>query len=282
MKMISYQVVVLVALVSLVTHQSWVAGQQSSAKLDSVAIGVAEKDQLSIKYSLVEYPAGLSKPIECDGSQKVSIKFSVLDQSGDISVQQAAIYLVNEQTNEEVIYLADQDRTSKEYSKDINLAYKGKDFGFQSGDYLIKLVVGDSSLSKSINWPLGQINIQFSQDPVVEASWLERYLIKPEIVHQFRQAEKRPPAVVLQTFTLLSLSPVLVLFYCWVKIGLNLGKFRFSLSALLFHGSLLLIFALYTLFFVRLNMFTTMKCLSGVLVTAFISGHYLLKGLATK
>lgn len=280
--MLAYQFAVLISLVSLVAHQHGVVGQQSAAKLDSVEIAVAEKDQLSIKYSPVEYPAGLSKPLECDGSQKVSIKFSVRDQTGDISVQQAAIYLVNVQTNEEIIYLADQDRTSKVYSKDINLAYKGRDFGYQSGDYLIRLVVGDSSLQKSINWPLGQINIQFIQDPLVETSWLERYLIKPEIVHQFRQAEKRPPAVVSQTFTLLCLSPALVLFYCWAKIGLNVGKLSFSFSALLFHGSLLLIFALYTLFFIRLNMFTTLKCLSGVLATAFISGHYLLKNLASK
>lgn len=280
--MVSYQFAVLVLLVSLTATTSGVAGQQSNVKLDSVEIAVAEKDQLSIKYSPVDYPSGLGKPIEADGSQKLSIKFSVRGQSGDISVQQAAIYLVNEQTNEEVIFLADQDRVSKVYSKDINLAYRGRDFGYHSGDYLIRLVVGDSSLQKSINWPLGQINIQFAQDPLVEPSWLERYLIKPEIVHQFRQAEKRPPVIVSQTFTLLCLSPALVLFYCWAKIGLNASKFSFSLSALLFHGSLLLIFALYTLFFIRLNMFTTVKCLSGVLVTAFLSGHYLLKNLASK
>lgn len=268
----------------LVQLAAFDAQQRIKATLDSIEIGVGEKDQLAIKYDPLDYPAGLSKVLECDGNQKLSIKFCVRDlaKSEDISVQQALIYLVNERTNDEIVYIADQDRASKVYNKDINLNYKGRDFNYQSGDYAIRLLVGDTELEKSISWTLGKVNIQFNQDPIIESSWLNRYLARPEIVHQFRQAEKRPPTLLSHAFTLLCLSPALVLIVCWSKIGLNFSNFSFSLSAVLFHGSLLLIFALYTLFFIRLNMFTTIKCLSGVLLTAFLSGHYLLKNLASK
>lgn len=259
---------------------------QSKVNLDSIEIGVAEKDQTVIKHEPVEYPVSLKKSLECDNNQKISIKFCVRDQlqSKDITVQQSLIYFVNEKTNEEVIFIADQDRISKVYNKDINLAYKGKEFNYESGDYLIKLVVGDSLIEQSISWTLGKVNIQFNNhEPLSsESNWLNRYKIKPEIVHQFKKAEKRPPVLVSQAFTLLSLLPVLILFISWYWIGFNLSKFRFSLSALLFHGSLLLIFVLYTLFFIEMNMFVLMKCLSGILVTVFLSGHYLLKSLASK
>ena len=256
---------------------------QSKVSLDSIEIGVGEKDQLAIHHELVEYPAGLKKGLECDGGQKLSVKFCVRDQtqSKDLTVQQALIYFVNAKTNEETVFVADLDRISKVYNKDVNLAYRGKEFNYQSGDYLIKLVVGDALLQEPISWTLGKVNIQFNQDAEVEGNWLQRYEAKPEIVHRFREPEKRPPVLVSHAFTLAALTPVLVLLFSWYLIGLNLSRFRFSLSALLFHGSLGLIFALYTLFFIRLNMFVTIKCLSGVLVLTFLSGYYLLRGLAS-
>lgn len=271
-----------ICLVILVQQSNFLSAAEAKVSLDNVEIAIGEKDQLALNYEQVDYPTGLKKLLECDGNQKLSIKFSVRDlaQSKDLTVQQAAIHFVNEQTNNVIIYFVDQDRVSKVYSKDINLNYKGKEFNYQSGNYLIKVVIGDTTI-ESIQWTLGKLNIQFvNQEESTISNWLDRYLEKPEIVHQFREAEKRPPVIVSHAFTLLSLSPVLVLGICWSKIGVNLSKFRFSLSALCFHGSLILIFTLYTLFFIRLNMFTTLKCLSGIFVTAFISGHYLLKDLA--
>lgn len=265
--------------------ESTIVIQSSNVQLDSVEIGVGEKDQLAIKHESVEYPVSLKKKLECDNSQKISIKFCVRDlaQTKDLTVQQALIYFVNEKTRDEIVFVADQDRISKVYNKDINLAYRGKEFNYLNGDYSIRLVVGDLALQRSISWTVAEVNLQFdNHDPIIETSWLNRYKERPEIVHQFRQAEPRPPTSVSHAFTLLCLSPVLVLIACWSKIGLNLSKFPFTLSAVLFHGSLLLIFVLYTLFFIRLNMFTTIKCLSGVLFTAFLSGYFLLKHLASK
>lgn len=257
---------------------------QSKANLDSVEIGVGEKDQLAIRHEPVEYPVGLKSGLELDGNQKLSIKFCVRDlaQSKDLTVQQALVYFVHSETNQQAVFIADLDRISKVYHKEVNLPYRGKEFGYQSGDYLLKLVVGDLLLQEPISWTLGKLNIQFNQDaPEAELSWSQRYEMKPEIVHQFREPEKRPPVLVSQAFTVAVLAPVLVLLVSWYLIGFNLSRFRFSLSALLFHGSLILIFALYTLFFIRLNMFTTLRCLSGVLAVAFLSGFYLLRGLAS-
>lgn len=257
-----------------------VAQEPIKARLDSIQFGVAEKDQSTLNYETIEYPIGLKQKIELDNRHKFGIRFSIRDESNDLSLQQVAIFFMYDNTNDVIVYFVDQDRVSKVYNKDINLAYKGGDFNYQSGDYTVKIVIGDTRI-QPIDWEVGKINIQFnSQEPVTEPNWFERYLMKDEIIHQFKDAEKRPPVLVSHTFTLLSIAPFLILIYCWTRLGLNMNKFSFSFSSLLFHGSLALIFVLYTLFFIRLNMFTTLKCLSGVLMTAFISGHYLLKNLS--
>lgn len=65
----------------------------------------------------------------------------------------------------------------------------------------------------------------------------------------------------------------------WAKIGINFSSFQLSLSAILFHTSLALIFLLYGCFFVKLNMFQTVKYLAGIGLLAYLSGHSLLSGL---
>lgn len=65
----------------------------------------------------------------------------------------------------------------------------------------------------------------------------------------------------------------------WAKIGINFSSFQLSLSAILFHTSLALIFLLYSCFFVKLNMFQTVKYLAGIGLLAYLSGHSLLSGL---
>lgn len=63
---------------------------------------------------------------------------------------------------------------------------------------------------------------------------------------------------------------------------MNFSAFKFSLSAILFHLSLALIFLLYGCFFVQLNMFQTVKYLAGIGVLAYLSGHSLLSSLIKK
>lgn len=53
--------------------------------------------------------------------------------------------------------------------------------------------------------------------------------------HMFRQPEKRPPVFVSNLFTALCLAPILILLALWAKLGVNISKFPFSLSAVVFH-----------------------------------------------
>ncbi|KAM7292829.1 dolichyl-diphosphooligosaccharide--protein glycosyltransferase subunit 2 [Ixodes scapularis] len=97
--------------------------------------------------------------------------------------------------------------------------------------------------------------------------------------HLFREQEKRPPAFLSNAFCGLVLAPLLLLFVLWGRIGVNLSNFPFSLSTVLFHLGLAAIFGLFTCFWLRLTMFTTLKYLAALGAVTFISGHGMLTRL---
>ena len=108
------------------------------------------------------------------------------------------------------------------------------------------------------------------------------YEPKPEINHIFREPEKRPPSFVSDAFTVVILGTFVLLLGLWVKIGVNVSNFSFSLSALGFHSGLALIFGLFFVSWLQMDMFQTLKCLSGIALLTFLSGHSLLKDMSKK
>ena len=108
------------------------------------------------------------------------------------------------------------------------------------------------------------------------------YEPKPEIQHVFREPEKRPPTIVSDAFTGLIVASFGLLLLLWIRIGANVSNMSISLAALGFHAGLASIFGLFFVSWLQLDMFQTMKCLSGVAVLTFLSGHSLLKGLSSK
>ena len=110
-----------------------------------------------------------------------------------------------------------------------------------------------------------------------------RYGPKPEIRHTFREPEKRPAALVSDTFTVLVILPFLMLLVLWAVIGVNVSGFSPGLANIGFHSGIALILSLlFSVFWNNMDMFLTLKCLSGVLLMTFLSGHCLLKGFAKK
>jgi len=62
----------------------------------------------------------------------------------------------------------------------------------------------------------------------------------------------------------------------WLRVGINFGNVKFSLWALGFHTGLIAIFGLYFLYWVKFNMFETLKYLCVVGLPTFICGNRLL------
>ncbi|KAI9497913.1 Dolichyl-diphosphooligosaccharide--protein glycosyltransferase subunit Swp1 [Zychaea mexicana] len=105
---------------------------------------------------------------------------------------------------------------------------------------------------------------------------------RPEIHHVFREAEAMPPTWFSQLFTLIALSPWLVLVIGWLGLGVTpvkvLGELASGpsmrpISIIGFLGSLVAVEYLFYLYWMRLNIFETLSYLALLLPVVFVFGQ---------
>lgn len=141
----------------------------------------------------------------------------------------------------------------------------------------IELIIGDSIITNPFRWSVGQIEVKITNPQPASSPKIVRGP-KPEIVHMFRQPDKRPAKAVSLLFTALTAAPFLILLVLWAKIGVNLGNF--SARAVPFHLGFGAILGLFTLFWLKLDMFTTCAWLIPVGSFTFFAGHRFLNYVA--
>uniref|UniRef100_A0A1L8E1D4 Dolichyl-diphosphooligosaccharide--protein glycosyltransferase subunit 2 n=1 Tax=Nyssomyia neivai TaxID=330878 RepID=A0A1L8E1D4_9DIPT len=253
-------------------------------KVASLELGVGDTDSSSaVKKQSIEYPKTLPSPLAADSQQKVVMKVSLVDDTTGkpVSVHQAFVRFENTKTNEEIVFVAEQD-TTKAYKFDMDVGARSNDFSHQSGKYLMELIVGDASLSNSFRWHVADINLKFPQDAVETNDQESVYKPKKEIIHQFRVPEKRPARFVSDLFTGICCLPLLILLILWIRLRVNISNFPLSLTAIGFHLGLGAILFLFFVFWVQLDMFTTIRYLLPLALFTFLCGNRFLRSLAAK
>ncbi|GFQ75674.1 dolichyl-diphosphooligosaccharide--protein glycosyltransferase subunit 2 [Trichonephila clavata] len=227
--------------------------------VENAEIGTAFVDQVSsAKSTSITFPKESVK-FDVDIHQKLFLKFSLKDKNAKspIIAHQAFVMFANQKTKQEVVFNAESD-TSGVYRFDLDVKLKEKDFQFASGTYDIYIIVGDPVLKNPFMWKLGQATLTFSV-AATTAVHENPYEPKPEIKHMFREKEKRPPSIVSNTFSVLCVAPLLLLFILWLKLGANLSNFPCSIYAAGFHLGLLSIFGLFACFWMHLNISRQIK-----------------------
>ncbi|XP_060518362.1 dolichyl-diphosphooligosaccharide--protein glycosyltransferase subunit 2 [Cylas formicarius] len=238
-----------------------------SVEVKNFEIGLSDSDgSLAPKMAKLNYPNKLAAKLQGDAGQQLQIKFGL-----SRPVHQAFVRLSS--LNKEVIFVAEQD-TSKLYKVEINL---GQELS-GSGLYDIEFIIGDSIISNPFRWNVGTIEINLGAASPTPPKAVKGP--KPEIEHMFRPAEKRPAKTVSLLFTGLTAAPLLVLLILWSKIGTNFGNF--TITAVPFHLGFGSILGLFTLFWLKLDMFTTCAWLIPIGGFTFFSGHKLLSHMARK
>nr|XP_018909835.1 PREDICTED: dolichyl-diphosphooligosaccharide--protein glycosyltransferase subunit 2 [Bemisia tabaci] len=251
--------------------------------VQNVQIGIVDSDQTSApKLNDLVFPTRLGSVLSADVSQRLILKFGLKNKASGkaLSVHQAFVKFTNLASQQEITFLAESS-SDNNYKFDIDFNSKSSLFEHKSGDYMISLIVGDAILSDSFLWDMAKVQLKFPSDaPDAAKSSTDIYKPKPEIQHLFREPEPRPRAAVSTFFTGLVILPLLILLGLWVKLGVNIKNFPFSLSAVLFHLGLGAIFGLFTLFWLKLNMFETLKYLIGLAIVTFLCGNKMLSHVA--
>ncbi|VDN26852.1 unnamed protein product [Gongylonema pulchrum] len=198
---------------------------------------------------------------QADIHSKMEIKFKIKEaRTGDsILVHQAFVAFVHKTTRQEIIFVATPDRDNN-YVFDADFEKVAKDFEGLSGKYEVRLIIGDAAVSHPFDWNLVDVSVTLPAVPAQKIKKSERIIYDklPEIKHMFREPEKRPPQIVSTTFVVLCAIPLLILLI------------------------LVRIFGLYFVFWLRLNMFETLKYLSMIGAVTFISGNRLLRTIAAR
>lgn len=253
-----------------------------SVAVDSFEIGIGDSDQTTQpKFDKIAYDNKLGKKLEVDTLQKLVVRFSLKDKASGkpMVVHQAFVRFSNPTTKQEIIFIAEPD-SNKLYKFDLDVGAKQGDFKQLSGVYAAELIVGDVVISNSFSWHFADVNLKLPLDASKLPAPYSLHKPKPVIEHLFREPEKRPPVFVSNLFTGLVFVPFSVLIGLWVKLGVNISNFPFSLSALGFHVGLGAIFVLFGFFWLQLNMFQTLKYLLGLGVVTFLCGNKLLTKIA--
>ncbi|XP_046817053.1 dolichyl-diphosphooligosaccharide--protein glycosyltransferase subunit 2 [Vespa crabro] len=269
----------------------------SEVVVDYLEMGTGDADQTTQpKLARVTYPEKLNQKIEADSQQKLVVRFLLKDSANKkpMRVHQAFIrlssaFITNIYDDNEITFVAEPDNANV-YKFDMPLAVAAINFGYRSGDYNIDLVIGDAVLSNSFEWTIATVNLKFPDAVATESNEksaffkqkADIYTTKPEIKHMFREPEKRPPAFVSNLFTGLCLAPAFLLIILWAKLGVNISNFPLSISAVTFHLGLGGIFLLFGIFWLKLNMFVTLRYLLGLGVVTFLAGNKLLSNIAHK
>lgn len=271
----------------------------SEALLDYLEIGTGDADQTTqpkLTRVNTESPSGkLEHKIEADSQQKLVMRFLLRDSANKkpMRVHQAFVRLtsvsasISDKRGHEIFFVAEPD-AAHVYKFDMPVGTAAANFGHQSGNYNMELIVGDAVINNPFRFNIGTVTLKFPELTSTEgadksASYKQKpnmYTTKPEIKHMFREPERRPPAFVSNLFTGLCLAPVLLLLILWARLGINISNFPLSLSAITFHLGLGGIFVLFGIFWLKLNMFVTLRYLLGFGVVTFLAGNKMLSQIA--
>uniref|UniRef100_A0A4W2FM95 Dolichyl-diphosphooligosaccharide--protein glycosyltransferase subunit 2 n=1 Tax=Bos indicus x Bos taurus TaxID=30522 RepID=A0A4W2FM95_BOBOX len=206
--------------------------------ITNVDLSTVDKDQsIAPKTTRVTYPAKAKGTFIADSHQNFALFFQLVDVNtgAELTPHQTFVRLHNQKTGQEVVFVAEPD-SKNVYKFELDTSERKLEFDSASGTYTLYLIIGDATLKNPILWNVADVVIRFPEDDV-PSTVLSKNIFTPkqEIQHLFREPEKRPPTVVSNTFTALILSPLLLLFALWIRIGANVSNFTFAPSTIVFH-----------------------------------------------
>lgn len=227
----------------------------------------------------VENNKAVSEVVSVEEFQHLFVNFQVKGSNGNnLQVQQAFVRFSND--HKEAVTFAKY--TGKQYQLHVSGEELSELLEGESGKYTAQLIVGDSYVQNPQLIKLATVEAKFGNNS--NRGTADPYAPKPEIIHQFRPAEKRPNAAVSFGFTLAVLSPFLVFAVGLLRIGLNFGNYPTSglqpIYALGFHATFGLILALFAIYWINLTMVTTLKYLGVLAVPYFFFASKTLNHLA--
>ncbi|CAJ1968186.1 unnamed protein product [Sphenostylis stenocarpa] len=221
--------------------------------------------------------------------QKLMFAFQLTTPHGqDFKPQQAFFKLRHESKVEHIFVVGN---TGKKFEIILDFLGLVEKLFYLSGRYDIELTVGDAVMENSFLRLIGHLQLDLpeapekaSRPPTPPVDPYSRYEPKEEITHTFRTPEKRPPQNLSLIFLGLILLPFIGFLFGLLRLGVNVKNFPGSTApstfGILFHVGIAGILLLYVLFWLKLDLFTTLKAFGLLGAFLMFVGHRILSHLA--
>lgn len=202
--------------------------------------------------------------------QKLRLSFQLTSPLGNVFKPHQAFLKLRHESKVEHIFVVENSGKNFEIILDfLGLVEK---FFYLSGRYDIQLTVGDAVMENSFFLLLGSIELDLPEPPEKATrpppqpiDSTSRFGPKAEISHIFRAPEKRPPKGLSLIFLALVLLPFIGFLVGLLRLQVNLKNFpkasALATFAILFHLGIAAVLTLYLLFWLKLNLFTTLQAL---------------------
>lgn len=260
-------------------------------KVDKAEIGVLDSDLGIVETQRKLDLAGENLvSLSANHLQKLRLSFHLTSPLGHAFKPHQAILKLRHETGVEHIFLVGS--SGKKFEIILDFLGLVDKFFYLSGRYDIQLTVGDAVMENSFLKAIGHVDLDLPEPPekaprppLQPVEPYSRYGPKAEISHIFRAPEKRPPQELSLTFLGLTLLPFIAFLIGLLRIGVNLKNFPSSpvpaTFAVLFHFGIAAVLLLYVLFWLKLDLFTTLKWLGILGAFLMFVGHRTLSYLAS-
>ncbi|XP_071719741.1 dolichyl-diphosphooligosaccharide--protein glycosyltransferase subunit 2-like [Rutidosis leptorrhynchoides] len=257
-------------------------------KVDDAKVEILESDSVETK-NKIDIHGENDVALSANHLQKLRLSFQLTTPlQNPFKPHQAFLKLRHESEVEHIFVVGNSGKNFE-----ITLDFLGlvEKFFYLSGKYDLELTVGDSAMENSFLKPLGHIELDLpdapekaTRPPPKAVNIYSRFGPAPEIRHIFRTQEKRPPQELSYAFLGLVFIPLFAFFIGLSRFGVNMKNFPTSTVpaafAILFHGGIAAVLVLYVLFWLKLDLFTTLKTLGLVGMFLLFVGHRTLSHLA--
>ncbi|KAK1426772.1 hypothetical protein QVD17_15452 [Tagetes erecta] len=260
-----------------------------AVKVENAKVEVLESDTVETEQQLA-LPGKNDVSLTANHLQKLRLSFQLTTPlQNPFKPHQALLKLRHESGVEHVFVVGN---SGKRFEITLDFLGLVESFFYLSGKYNMELTVGDAAMENSFLQPLGHIELDLPDAPEKAArppaQAIDPYLRhgpKPEIAHIFRPQEKRPPQELSYAFLGLVFVPFLAFLAGLLRLGVNMKNFPTSAVpatfAILFHGGIAAVLVLYVLFWLKLDLFTTLKTLGVLGMLLMFVGHRTLSYLAS-
>uniref|UniRef100_A0A0D9V9C4 Dolichyl-diphosphooligosaccharide--protein glycosyltransferase subunit 2 n=1 Tax=Leersia perrieri TaxID=77586 RepID=A0A0D9V9C4_9ORYZ len=258
-------------------------------KVDKAEIGISDNDAGSVEsVQKIDPQKDASVSLSANHLQKLRLSFQLSTPLGKtFKPHQVFLKLKHESKVEHLFVVPGSARQFK-----IDFLGLVEKFYYLSGRYDLELAVGDAAMENSFLRALGHLELDLPEapekapkPPAQAVDPFSKFGPKKEISHIFRAPEKRPPKELSFAFTGLTLLPFVGFLIGLMRLGVNLKNFpplsAPAVFASLFHEGIGAVLLLYVLFWVKLDLFTTLKYLSFLGVFLVFVGHRALSYLSS-